>query len=134
MPLDLTLHSPHHRATLIKPNEKEAYTAAGLDKTVSRDVVAQTILSSVEVEYLVITCSEKGMALYTPKGESQLFPVEKKEVIDVTGAGDTAFAVIAMGLSEGMSLEDSIVLANRASSLAVERVGCAVISRSEVMR
>jgi D-beta-D-heptose 7-phosphate kinase/D-beta-D-heptose 1-phosphate adenosyltransferase len=66
-------------------------------------------------------------------GRVAVIPTQAKGVFDVTGAGDTAVAMLAVALAEGMPLEDACVLANAAAGIQVSRIGAARISRSEVM-
>lgn len=124
----------YNGAYLIKPNNKEAYAAAKCDNHISIEEVADRILNEVDAEHLLITRSDKGMALFSKNKEAvQSFAAVKKDVIDVTGAGDTALAMITFGLGNGLCFENTITLANIASSLAIERVGCAAIRFNEVM-
>lgn len=113
-------------ASLLKPNVREATEAAGLGHEATLDEVATELLTTVDS--LLITRSEKGMTLFRPDHPSCDFPVEVREVRDVTGAGDTVLAVLAAGMANGLSIEESAQLANRAAALAVARFGCARIS------
>jgi D-beta-D-heptose 7-phosphate kinase/D-beta-D-heptose 1-phosphate adenosyltransferase len=80
---------------------------------------------------VLITRGEHGMWLLTPDGEFDL-PAEAREVSDVTGAGDTVIATIAVGLAAGGSLPDAARLANRAAGLAVAHFGPVAISADEL--
>jgi D-beta-D-heptose 7-phosphate kinase/D-beta-D-heptose 1-phosphate adenosyltransferase len=71
------------------------------------------------------------MWLLGPDGEHHL-PAEAREVSDVTGAGDTVIAAIALGLAAGASLPDAARLANRAAGLAVARFGTVAITAAEL--
>ncbi len=122
----------YNGAYLIKPNNKEAYAAAGLDSHASIQEVAEEIFSKVDTEHLLITRADKGMVLFSKGGGEEHFSVTKKDVLDVTGAGDTALGMITFGLANGLSFAHTIALANIASSIAIERVGCAVVRLSEV--
>lgn len=122
----------YNGAYLIKPNNKEAYIASGLDSHASIQEVAEEILSKVDTENLLITRSDKGMVLFSKGGEEENFPVTKKDVLDVTGAGDTALGMITFGLANGLLFAHTIALANIAASIAIERVGCAVVRLSEI--
>lgn len=121
-------------AYMIKPNQKEAFIAASIDEVLSIEEVASKLLNMNAFEYLLITRSEEGMTLFSNESEKKHFPVVKKNVIDVTGAGDTALAMIAFGQANGLKLEHTIELANISSGIAVERVGCASIKISEIMK
>jgi D-beta-D-heptose 7-phosphate kinase/D-beta-D-heptose 1-phosphate adenosyltransferase len=126
---DFSLYSG---ATVIKPNETEAYEASGLDRTVSLEKVAQLLFNQVKMDLLMVTRSDKGISLFFPEGIRQDFPVIAHQVRDVTGAGDTVLATLAASFLKGVPLEDAICLSNIAASVAIERLGCAVVSSQEI--
>jgi len=119
-------------ATMIKPNSKEAYAAAKCGSAASIEEVAREIFSATAVDMLLITRSEKGMSLFDRQGKESHFPVVQKEVKDVTGAGDTALAMITFAYANTIDLDHAITLANIASGLAIEKVGCVSITLSEI--
>ena len=106
-------------ATLIKPNCLEAYTAARLPSGATLREVAFQIFEQAQGEWLLITRSEEGMSLFHRNGSQLDFPVRSKEVRDVTGAGDTALAMICLGMGTGIDLSSAIQLANIAAGIAV---------------
>ena len=57
-----------------------------------------------------------------------------REVKDVTGAGDTVLAMLTCALSNGLSIDEAILLSNAAAGIAIERFGCARVSLSELAR
>jgi D-beta-D-heptose 7-phosphate kinase/D-beta-D-heptose 1-phosphate adenosyltransferase len=120
-------------AFLLKPNNKEAYTAAQLPSDAPLEEVACKLFSQVDTEFLLITRSERGMTLFSKDLKREDFPVFKRDVLDVTGAGDTALAVVAFGLANNLNFSATISLANIASGLVIERLGCAEISLSEMI-
>lgn len=119
-------------ATIIKPNLTEAYAAAKLSQDASLDSVANAILKSAGIDQLLITRSQEGISLYDQTGERFDFPVRSKEVKDVTGAGDTVLAMLCVALANGLDLKNGAQLANIAAGIAIERIGCARISLSEL--
>lgn len=119
---------------LLKPNNREAYQAAGCELSEPIEVVAKKLFEKIEMSYLLITRSEKGMILFSRDLSYQNFPVLPKDIRDVTGAGDTALAMLAMGLANNLSFEETISLAIIASSIAIERTGCATIKLSEIAK
>ena len=119
-------------ATILKPNLSEAYAAAKLPLDAPLDHVADVLLQNVHVDMLLITRSEEGMTLFTKEGERMDFPVRLKEVIDVTGAGDTVLAVISMALGNGLGIKYGAEIANIAAGMAIEKVGCTRINLSEL--
>ncbi len=123
--------SKYRGATLIKPNLAEAIFASGLSANHLLDEIAEAITSKAEIDHLLITRSEKGISLFSQAKRFD-FPANVREVKDVTGAGDTVLAVMAMALATNLSLENGAKLANIAAGLAVEHVGCARITLKEI--
>jgi D-glycero-beta-D-manno-heptose-7-phosphate kinase len=124
--------SKYFGATVIKPNLTEAYAAAKLSLDTPLDQVASEILKHCGVEMLIITRSEAGMSLFHKNGQRFDFPVRSKEVKDVTGAGDTVLSMISVALANQLDIKYGAQLANIAAGMAIERLGCARISLSEV--
>lgn len=123
--------SKYKGASIIKPNSKEAYHAAGVSDSESIEKVASKLLSLGYSDSYIITRSEHGMAYFDHK-VTQFFPVKVREVVDVTGAGDTALAMIAFCLANKVDISNMIPLANIASSIAIEKLGCAHVSLTDV--
>lgn len=111
-------------ATLVKPNAKEY-------RLLARGKEPQKVLSAMGVESILVTDGARGMTLHRRGETPQVFVSEAKEVVDVTGAGDTAMAALAWGLASDYSLEGAVCAANFAAGLAVSKFGCAVITESE---
>lgn len=124
--------SKYQGASILKPNLTEAYAAAKLPQEVALDEVAATILKNSNVDKLLVTRSESGISLFYRLGERFDFPVRSKEVKDVTGAGDTVLAVLAIALANGLDVKYGAQLANIAAGIAIERIGCARISLSQL--
>lgn len=120
-------------ATLITPNhlEAEAVTLMRIRDSEDARAAAQRFRTRARTESVLITRGEHGMWLLAPDGESDL-PAEAREVSDVTGAGDTVIAAMALGLAAGGSLKDAARLANRAAGLAVARFGPVAITADEL--
>ncbi len=72
------------------------------------------------------------MSLFTLDGSHHL-PTFAREVFDVSGAGDTVIATLALALAAGALMEESAILANHAAGLVVGKVGTATVSRSELL-
>jgi D-beta-D-heptose 7-phosphate kinase/D-beta-D-heptose 1-phosphate adenosyltransferase len=125
--------SKYQGATLIKPNLQEAYLASGLDDKSSLEEVAIKLSNISLVENLLITRSEKGMSLFK-KEQRQDFRACAKEVIDVTGAGDTVLATLAVAYASGLDIETSIELSNIAASCAIEKMGCVQVGKKELLK
>jgi D-glycero-beta-D-manno-heptose-7-phosphate kinase len=120
-------------ATLVTPNhlEAEAVTLMRIRNSEDARTAAQRFRKRARTESVLITRGEHGMWLLGPDGESDL-PAEAREVSDVTGAGDTVIAAMALGLAAGGSLRDAARLANRAAGLAVARFGPVAITADEL--
>lgn len=117
---------------VIKPNFSEALVASGLSSCRALHEIGERVLEVTEADIAMITRSEEGISLFYRGGLQKDFPVEGKEVRDVTGAGDTVLATLACALASGLTIEHSTELANLAASIAVERVGCARISIRDI--
>jgi len=120
-------------ATIITPNhlEAEAVTLLRIRNSEGARAAAQRFRDRARTDSVLITRGEHGMWLLGPDGESDL-PAEAREVSDVTGAGDTVIAAMALGLAAGGSLRDAARLANRAAGLAVARFGPVAISADDL--
>jgi rfaE bifunctional protein kinase chain/domain len=118
-------------ATIIKPNFKEACQAANLSSQADINDVAKILLKMNVADAFIITRSEKGMA-YFNSNQASFFPVRVKEVVDVTGAGDTALAMICFCVANSVDIASTIELANIASSIAIEKIGCAHVALKDI--
>lgn len=121
-------------ADIIKPNEKEAYIAANLPHTEAIEDVAAKLLKEIHMKNLVVTRSSKGISLFDQDNIREDFPVHSKEVVDVTGAGDTVLAALSIALANKLSLQEAIYLSNICAGIAIERVGCPQITLAEVAK
>ena len=119
-------------AGLITPNhhEAEAVTLQRIRNSEEARGAAVRFRERAQCASVLITRGEHGMWLLG-EGEFDL-PAEAREVSDVTGAGDTVIAAIALGLAAGGSLRDAARLANRAAGLAVARFGPVAITAEEL--
>lgn len=120
-------------ATLIKPNLLEAYLASGMDEKQDLEEIAKKLLKEAKADYLLITRSEKGMSLFSENNRKD-FEAIAKEVIDVTGAGDTVLATLAVTYASNMDLDTCIKFANVAASCAIEKLGCVHVGKKELIK
>jgi rfaE bifunctional protein kinase chain/domain len=118
--------------TVIKPNLSEAYAAANLPPYAPLESVASRVLSLTEADLLMVTRSEAGITLFDAAGMRYDFPVHAKEVKDVTGAGDTVLAMLAYAVANQLSYQEAAQLCNVAAGIAIEHVGCAQITLSDL--
>ncbi len=129
-------HAPLYRdSTLITPNEKEAREMALVLGIRGEDIagIGRGIQKKTGSNILV-TRGEKGMSLLPLKGSAIHIPTMAKEVYDVTGAGDTVVAVLALALGAGTGLEEAAVLANHAAGITVAKVGTSTVSQDELIK
>ncbi len=125
----------YHGATILTPNRKEAEAAAGIairDNT-SLERAAGTIMEKAGLEYLLITRSEEGMSLFSRSGEAVHIPTVAREVFDVSGAGDTVLASLAVGVAAGLGMAEAACLANIAAGIAVGKLGTSTVSPAEII-
>jgi D-beta-D-heptose 7-phosphate kinase / D-beta-D-heptose 1-phosphate adenosyltransferase len=123
-------------ATLLKPNRKEfaEATRSRLDTDQSIADGAHEIMQLADCEAVLVTQSEHGMTLVPRNGEVIHVPGLPVSVRDVSGAGDTVAAVIAVTLAAGADWEAALRMANAAAAVAVSKQGAAVVSPAELRR
>lgn len=128
-------YSKYGGATVCTPNMKEIQTAVG-KKVSSEEEIAQAgkeLCENCNIRYLLATRSEKGLSLIDGKsGEKSDYPALAKEVIDVTGAGDTVISTFTLCYSLGASFEDCCKIANIAASIVVSKFGTSVAYPEEI--
>lgn len=125
-------YEKYRGADVVKPNLDEMRAMVGGWKDEDElSWKAQTILTKAGIGALLLTRAAEGMSLYT-KDRARHFPAVAKDVVDVTGAGETAIAALGVGLHRGLSLEDACVLANKAAGIKVGRFGPSVVTKEEV--
>lgn len=125
--------SRYKGATLIKPNQSEFEAIVG--EAAATDVLiekADGLIKQLNLEALLVTRSEHGMALITTSEAPYLLQSQAQDVFDVTGAGDTVMATLATGFASGLSLQKSVNLANQAASVVVRKVGTSAVSKAEL--
>jgi len=120
-------------ATLLTPNRSEFRDVAGSWKDEAElEAKAQKLRSDLGLEALLVTRSEEGMSLFQ---EHKVLhePTRAREVYDVSGAGDTVIATLAVMLASGADLDDAVRIANRAAGVVVGKLGTAVVTRDEII-
>jgi len=119
-------------ATLLTPNRAEFREVAGRWKDdADLERRAQRLRADLGLEALVVTRSEEGMSLFTAS-ESHHEHTRAREVYDVSGAGDTVIAVLALMVATGASLHDAMRVANHAAGIVVGKLGTAVVHPAEL--
>ena len=126
-------YSKYRNATLITPNRAEFREVAGQWKN-EDDLTAraQRLREELNLKALIVTRSEEGMSLYTEQGVRHE-PTQAREVFDVSGAGDTVIATLALMMASGATLADAMHVANRAGGIVVGKLGTATASREELL-
>lgn len=121
-------------ATVITPNVHEAALATRLPITTRAelDAAADLLLAQLPHTALIITRGADGMALYRTGTEPVLVPAQARAVYDVTGAGDTVVATLALMLGAGAPLGATMHLATAAAGVVIGKIGTATISRDEL--
>jgi D-beta-D-heptose 7-phosphate kinase/D-beta-D-heptose 1-phosphate adenosyltransferase len=121
-------------ATIMTPNHHEAESMSGMAVTDEQSLLAAArhIREEIDCKALLVTRGEAGMALLQEDDTLVTIPTMAKEVYDVTGAGDTVAATLALGLAAGCSMKDAAVLANYAAGIVVGKVGTASVSSREL--
>jgi rfaE bifunctional protein kinase chain/domain len=120
-------------ATLLTPNRGEFREVAGSWKTEAElTTKAEKLRRELQLDALLITRSEDGMSLYREQ-DVHHEATYTREVFDVSGAGDTVIATLAVMLASGADMVDAIRIANRAAGIVVGKLGTAVVSREEII-
>jgi rfaE bifunctional protein kinase chain/domain len=121
-------------ATLLTPNRSEFKEVAGSWKTDAElNAKAEKLRTELQLDALLVTRSEDGMSLY--RADEVLHePTQTREVYDVSGAGDTVIATMAVMLASGADMPSAVRIANRAAGIVVGKLGTAVVSREEIVQ
>lgn len=125
-------YAKYSGASILTPNRSEFKQVMGGWKTEEQlREKAQTLRTRLNLGALLLTRSEEGMTLFNESGAFHV-PAQAREVFDVSGAGDTVIATMACAVGSGMSLQDSMALANKAGGVVVGKLGTAVILPEEL--
>ncbi len=119
-------------ATLLTPNRSELREVVGRWKD-EDDLLkrAQALREELQLQGLLVTRSEEGMTLVTAAGLSHE-PAQAREVYDVSGAGDTVIATLAVMLGSGSDMPTAMQLANKAAGVVVAKLGTAICTLEEL--
>jgi D-beta-D-heptose 7-phosphate kinase/D-beta-D-heptose 1-phosphate adenosyltransferase len=119
---------------IITPNLKEAHMVLGVTQGVSisdEEIknLGWKIIQKFNLPYLLITLSERGMALFQREGNTFLhLPTMARKVFDVTGAGDTVISVYSAAITSGATPVEAAFIANHAAGLTVAELGTACVT------
>lgn len=122
-------------ATLVKPNRQEMAIASGRPCDSDADVVAaaEELIAASGIPAIAVSRAERGLTLVRRGHPPLHLQAQAREVFDVSGAGDTLVAALALGLGAGLDLAEAAWLANLASGLVVEKVGTATVHPDEIV-
>jgi len=126
--------SKYQGASVLKPNRPELACLSGMavnnhDATLAAGRALARVLRGCAI---VATESEDGMSIFDAGGWEFHIPTSAKDVYDVTGAGDTVIATLAMAMAAGLRLADAARLANLAAGIVVAQVGTAAVSAASL--
>jgi D-beta-D-heptose 7-phosphate kinase/D-beta-D-heptose 1-phosphate adenosyltransferase len=122
-------------ASILTPNRSELMAATGLPIATDVDIeaAARHLIHAYDIEMILVTRSEEGMSLVTA-AEAFHLPTQAQEVYDVSGAGDTSIATLALALGCGIKIKHACEIANAAAGIAVSKSGTAVVYLDELKR
>lgn len=139
--------SPHNPliwrgVSLVKPNRLEAFAAAGLTDSLLAMApaentelleVGRVLMEKWDTPKILITLGEQGMLLFQRGKEPHHIPTRAREVFDVSGAGDTAIALLTLAMAAGQEAVAAAEIANRASGVVVGKLGTARLTPEELV-
>ena len=120
-------------ATVFKPNRRELEAALGAAVDLDHPEALPAVLQRLGVDRLLLTLSERGMALIEPDGGIHRIPTTARDVFDVVGAGDTVTAYLAAMLAAGATPLEAAVVANHAAGIQVGKAGAATVTPAEIL-
>lgn len=121
-------------AYVITPNHREAAQVAGFPLETDGDVqkAGKILLKKLRCPNVLITLGKRGMSLCREDNDTVHVPTIARQVFDVTGAGDTVIAVLAVAVAAGAAMEQAMWLANAAAGVTVGRIGTAAVTPEEI--
>jgi len=129
----------YYGATMMTPNIKELESLSTMSSKNDLEIVAasQHLVKKLNLQGLLVTRSEKGMALFHANHSNvvpHFIPAEAKEVFDISGAGDTVIAIFSAAISIGLDWENAAMLANTAAGIVVSKMGTATVTPEEIIQ
>lgn len=126
----------YKRVTLFKPNFKELVEGMkiSIQKTDTEAVAnaAERLREQLNAKYVMVTLSEAGVLL-VDGNEHFTMPAQKREIADVSGAGDTVISVLACCMSANIDAQMSTIIANIAGGLVCEKVGVVPVNKEQLL-
>jgi D-beta-D-heptose 7-phosphate kinase/D-beta-D-heptose 1-phosphate adenosyltransferase len=126
--------SKYSGVSLLTPNKKEAGLASGVEinDQPGLERAVDKIFENAGIENLLITCGKDGMVLFEKNKEPFRVRAEARQVFDVSGAGDTVLAVFGLAVASGISIKNSVTIANAAAGQVVGKAGTSTVSKQEL--
>ncbi|MDQ0022633.1 D-beta-D-heptose 7-phosphate kinase/D-beta-D-heptose 1-phosphate adenosyltransferase [Variovorax paradoxus] len=123
----------YRSATLLKPNNSEFIGLFGPYDS-EEDLAAKGLraLQELQLQHLVITRGAKGMVVVSADGGTTFMPTRAKDVFDVSGAGDTVLAALALELAARRPIAEAVHTANIAAGIAVSHSGTYVVTKEDM--
>lgn len=127
-------YSQYRETTTLTPNVMEASRVSGIDIVDDASLFesARRLIGMTSCEALLITRGAQGLSLFLPNGDVTHYPADAREVYDVTGAGDTVVAILALARAAGIDWNRCAWLANKAAGIVVEKPGTALLGWHEL--
>jgi len=125
----------YKKATIFKPNRKEMEDALGIrfDKDEKLHAAGFKLLEMLDAENILLTLSDKGMLLFERGGKEPFsIPTRAQQVADVSGAGDTVIATLAVAKACGATVREAAMMANRAAGIVIEELGIVPIYKEKL--
>lgn len=128
-------YSKYSGATICTPNVKELSDVIGKKIELETDIqkYGYELCKSIDLKYLVLTRSEKGISLINRENIKHDFPAIVKEVVDVSGAGDTVVAIIALTFALNYEIDEICKISNLAASVVISKFGTSTLSLNELI-
>lgn len=124
----------YHHVTVVTPNTQEASAMSGIaavDES-ALETAGRTLLEKLQCRHVLITRGPEGMSLFEAGAPPFHIPTVAQKVFDVTGAGDTVIAAMALAASSGLGMREAAALANTAAGIVVGEVGTAAVDHARL--
>lgn len=128
-------YTKYNGVTILTPNQREAFDACGFENfsDASLEEVGKNLIKKLGLQSLLITQGESGMTVFEKDGKISKLDTSARKVYDVTGAGDTVIASLAVAMSSDLSFSEAAEFANASAGLVVEHVGTTSITKEMLL-